>query len=279
MDTLARIEQKNDHGSKGQRALAAYILRHYDKAAFMTAQKLGQTVGVSESTVVRFAAELGYTGYPDMQKALQDMVRSRLTSVQRMEVGSEQYGQQDVIKQVLQNDVELIRQTTDILDRQVFNAAIDAILDAKRLYIIGARSSAALANFMGYYMNLLCDGVTMLRPSNALFEQVMRVNQDDVVIGISFPRYSRDTLQTMRYAKTKGATVIALTDNIQSPPAAIAHHTLLASGGINSFVDSLVAPMSLINAILVTLGQRRSREFINNFGELERIWAENGVYE
>jgi len=279
MNTLARIEQKIDRGSKGQRALAAYILRHYDKAAFMTAQKLGQTVGVSESTVVRFAAELDYAGYPDMQKALQDLVRSRLTSVQRMEVGSEQYGQQDVVKQVLQNDVELIRQTTDILDRQAFDAAIDAILGAKRLYIIGARSSAALANFMGYYMNLLFDGVTMLRPSNALFEQVMRVNQDDVVIGISFPRYSRDTLQTMRYAKTKGATVIALTDNNQSPPAEIAHHTLPASGGINSFVDSLVAPMSLINAILVTLGLRRNREFIDGLGELERIWAENEVYE
>ncbi len=281
MNSLARIEDKLRQCSKGQRRIANYILHHYDKAAFMTAHKLGETVGVSESTVVRFATSLGYNGYPDMQESLQDLIRNRLTSVQRMEVGSTRFSEQDVARQVLQNDIDMIRQTAELLDSSAFNAAIDAILGAKRLYIVAMRSSAALAQFLGHYLNLIFDSVFVLNAgqSNALFEQCMRIGEHDVVLGISYPRYSRSTLQTMRYAKSKGATVIAITDGLQSPPAAIAHHTLVARGDMNSFVDSLVAPLSVINALLVTLGIRRNQEFVDNFEQLERIWAENATYE
>ena len=267
--------------SKGQKLIANYILEYYDKAAFMTASRLGKTVSVSESTVVRFAVELGYEGYPEMQRALQEMIRNKLTSVQRIEVANDRIGQSDVLSAVLHSDVEKIRQTLEKTDRGAFSASVDAILNANNLYILGVRSAAALASFFGFYMNLMFDHVHLVdtNSSSEMFEQLIRVAPGDAVLGISFPRYSSRTVKAMRFCHDTGATVIALTDSRQSPIAECANHVLVAESDMISLVDSLVAPMSLINALLVAIARKRETELEHTFEKLERIWDEYEVYE
>ena len=280
-DLITKIQSELPGFSKGQKQIARFILEHYDKAAFMTASRLGVTVGVSESTVVRFATELGYDGYPHLQRALQEMIRNKLTSVQRMEVAGDRMGGRDVLQTVLHADTDMIRVTLDEIDRDAFQGAVDALMGAKRIYILGVRSSSSLASFLGFYFNLLFENVTLVHTNSVseIFEQVLRVGPGDVLFGISFPRYSKRTLSAMKYARDRGARVIALTDSQLSPLARVADHVLLARSDMASFVDSLVAPLSVINALIVAVGMSRRDEIEQTFNKLERIWEEYDVYE
>ena len=280
-DILSIIRDEMSTFSKGQKLIANFILESYDKAAFMTASRLGKTVKVSESTVVRFAAELGYEGYPAMQKALQEMIRSKLTSVQRIEVSNDRIGDQDVLSMVMQSDIEKIHMTMEETDRAEFDQAVDAIVGARHVYILGVRSAAALASFLGFYFNLIFDHVTMIHSTSTseVFEQMLRVAPGDVVVGISFPRYSRRTVKAMQFAHDRGATTIALTDSETSPLVQYCTHRLLAKSDMASFVDSLVAPLSLINALIVAIGRRKNEDLSRTFSDLERIWDEYEVYE
>lgn len=280
-DILTAIQDSMHTFSKGQRKIANFILESYDKAAFMTASRLGQRVGVSESTVVRFAFELGYDGYPDMQRSLQKMIRNRLTTVQRIEVTNDRLGDQDLLSMVLQSDIEKIRQTLEELDRDNFYSAVDAIVSARKIYIIGVRSSASIASFLHFYFNLIFDNVVLVSANTAseIFESLLRVGEGDAVIGISFPRYSSRTVQAMSFARDRGATTIAITDSETSPLVPISRYTLMARSDMASFVDSLVAPLSLVNALLVAVSQRKNEDLANTFHTLEDIWEEYNVYE
>ena len=280
-DLLAEIQNNMSGFSKGQKNIGRYILENYDKAAFMTASKLGKKVNVSESTVVRFAAELGYDGYPAMQKALQEMIRSKLTTVQRIEVSNDQLGDQDVLSKVVQSDIEKLRMSLDGMSRSEFSAVVDAIVSARRIYVLGVRSSAALSDFLTFYFNLIFDNVRQVKTTLAseMFEQMLRVGRDDVVIGISFPRYSTRTVRAMEFARDQGATVVAITDSELSPLYETAHYRLLAKSDMASFVDSLVAPLSIINALIVAVGRKKSVEVTRTFERLEQIWDEYQVYE
>lgn len=280
-DVLAQLEALAPTFSKGQRRIAAYITEAYDKAAFMTASKLGKTVGVSESTVVRFAVELGYDGYPSMQKALQELVLNRLTSVQRIGITNDRIGDQDVVSLVLSADAEKLRQTEESLDREAFHASVNAILKARKIYIIGARSAAVLVNFLGYYMNYMFDNVHIITTSGAgeMFEKLVNVTSDDVVIGCSFPRYSASTVKCAQYCRSVGATVIGLTNSHMSPLGQNSDHVLLAKSDMVSLVDSLVAPLSVVNALIVALAAAREQELERTFNTLESVWEEYNVYE
>ncbi|NBI08532.1 MurR/RpiR family transcriptional regulator [Colidextribacter sp. OB.20] len=280
-DILTVIQENMGGFSKGQRKIADYILNSYDKAAFMTASRLGKKVGVSESTVVRFASELGYDGYPDMQRSIQKMIRNRLTTVQRIEVTNDRLGDQDLLSMVLQSDIDKIRQTLEELDRESFNRAVDAIVSARKIYIIGVRSSAAIASFLHFYFNLIFDNVVLVSASTAseIFESLLRVGEGDVVIGVSFPRYSSRTVQAMSFARDRGAATVAITDSEASPLIPISQYLLMARSDMASFVDSLVAPLSLVNALLVAVSQRKNEDVERTFRTLEGIWDEYGVYE
>ncbi len=280
-DILTLIQERMDTFSKGQKRIANYILESYDKAAFVTASKLGQTVNVSESTVVRFAAELGYDGYPSMQKSLQKMIRNRLTYVQRIEVANNRISDENVLATVLQSDIEKIRMTLEEVDHSSFNGAVDAIVSARKIYIIGVRSSAAIATFLGFYFNLIFDNVSVVSASTSaeIFEGMLRVGEGDVVIGVSFPRYSSRTVQAMRFARDRQATTVAITDSEVSPLASISDFCLRARSDMASFVDSLVAPLSLVNALLVAVSRKKNDDLAATFNSLENIWAEYGVYE
>ena len=280
-DILTIIQENMSTFSKGQKRIANYILESYDKAAFMTANRLGKTVNVSESTVVRFASELGYDGYPSMQKSLQKMIRNRLTSVQRIEVSYDRIGDQDLLTNVLQSDIEKIRLTLEEVDRSSFERAVDAIVSARRIYIIGVRSAGSIATFLHFYFNLIFDNVVMVAANTAseMFENLVRVGAGDVVIGVSFPRYSSRTVQAMSFARDQGAATISITDSEASPLAPISTYTLKARSDMASFVDSLVAPLSLVNALLVAVSRKRSEELAHTFQRLETIWEEYGVYE
>lgn len=280
-DILSLIEASKSGFSKGQLRIASFIEQNFDKAAFMTASKLGETTGVSESTVVRFASELGFEGYPEMRLALQEMIRNRLTSVQRMEVAKNVIGTRDVLTATFQADMEKIRLTLESVDKDSFAAAVAKIVGAKHIYILGTRTSAALSMFMGYYFNLMFENVRVLYESSnsEIFEQILRISSDDVLIGISFPRYSRRTIRAVRYAKSSGAAVIGITDAATSPLAKLADISLLAKSDMVSFVDSLVAPLSLINALVAAVGDEAHDQLFNTFGNLERVWEEYEVYE
>jgi len=280
-DILTAIRSRMGSLSKGQKRIANYITESYDKAAFLTASRLGKTVGVSESTVVRFAVELGFDGYPSMQKALQGLVRNQLTSVQRIEAANDLIGSRDVVSKVLQSDMETIRLTSEALDRDVFDGAVNAILSAKNVYIVGVRSSAALASFLNFYFRNMMDNVRLIDSTavSEMFEQLVHVSPDDVVIGISFPRYSSRTIKAIQFCRDSGAAVVAVTDNLQAPAAKIAQYTLVAKSDMVSIVDSLVAPLSLINALIVAIGRKKEKELSNTYEELERMWAEYEVYE
>lgn len=279
-DIIATIETMRNGFSKGQNRIARYILENTDKAAFMTAAKLGQKADVSESTVVRFALELGYEGYPEMRKALQEMIRNRLTSVQRMEVAKTVIGSRDTLAAILNSDMENILRTQNELDRDQFESAVDALLNARHIYILGTRTSAALSMFMGFYFNLLFENVKVLYENTAgeIFEQILRIGPGDVFVGISYPRYSKRTVSAVRFARERGATVLALTDADTSPIAELSDVCLLARSDMVSFVDSLVAPLSLINALIVAVSERKTG-VAGIFGDLEKVWNEYGVYE
>lgn len=280
-DILDRIQENGERFSKGQKRLAAYMIENFDKTAFMTAGKLGKAVGVSESTVVRFAAGLGYEGYPEMQKELQEVLRSRLTSIQRMEAVNDRLDGQEVVSMVLRADIETLRQTDAALDRESFGRAVERILTARSVYLIGVRSSAALASFLNFYLRNILDDVHLVEPTavSEMFEQLLHIGPEDVVVGISFPRYSSRTVKTMRFCRSAGAGIIAVTDSLQAPAARQADHVLLAKSDMVSIVDSLVAPLSVINALIVAVGRAKGTDLPRIYGELERIWEEYEVYE
>ncbi len=280
-ELLIKIQDRMGSLSKGHRLIASYILEHYDKAAFMTAAKLGATVGVSESTVVRFASEIGYDGYPMLQRALQEMIRNKLTSVQRIQLANEQMDLNDVLDTVLNQDIDRIRRTLDETSREDFRRAVEAIVGAHTIYIIGAKSASTLANFLAFYFNIIFEQVRLVAVSSSseMYEQLIRLSGRDVLIGISFPRYSKRTVEASRYARDNGATVIAITDSIESPLAEAADCTLLARSDMASFVDSLVAPLSLVNALIAAIGIRMNDQVCQTFGRLENIWEEYNVYE
>lgn len=280
-DILTVLKESYPEFSKGQRRIAQYITESYDKAAFMTASKLGKTVGVSESTVVRFAVDLGFDGYPSMQKAMQEMVLNRLTSVQRIEVTNDRIGNQDVVSMVLQSDIEKLRQTAENVDRKEFQAVVDAILNAKNIYILGVRSVAPLANFLGYYLNYMFNNVRIVTASGTseMFEQIVGIGREDVVVAFSFPRYSAATLKAAQYCRSTGATVIAITDNREAPLAQSADRVICAKSDMVSLVDSLVAPLSVVNALIVAIASKREKELHRTFDALERIWDQYHVYE
>ena len=267
--------------SKGQKRIAAFILDNYDKAAFMTASRLGQLAGVSESTVVRFASELGYDGYPGMRKALQDTIRSRLTSVQRIEVARETMDEENVLESVLMADIDKLHITLDECSRESFNQTVEQIVNARHIYIVGMRSSTCLANFLGFYLNLLLENVHIIQDTavSEVYEQIIRIRSGDVFIGISYPRYSSRTVRAMKFAKTAGAHVIGITDGEASPFVGVADTLLYAKSDMVSFLDSLVAPLSLINALIVSVGLRSKENISDTFKRLETIWAEYDVYE
>ena len=280
-DILTILEDRESSFSKGQRRIAAYITESYDKAAFMTASRLGKTVGVSESTVVRFAVELGFDGYPQMQKVMQEMVMNRLTSVQRIEVANDRIGNQDVLTKVLQADADKIRQTAETISREHFRCAVESILKARKIYVLGVRSAAPLANFAGYYMNYMFDDVRVVTVSGAgeMFENLVNITPEDVVVAFSFPRYSSATLKAAQYCRGVGATVIGITNSNLSPLAQNSDFVLVAKSDMVSLVDSLVAPLSVVNALLVSLASAREQEVQKSLSTLERVWEEYNIYE
>ena len=280
-DILAVLEEKASTFSKGQRKIAAYITEYYDKAAFMTASRLRKAVGISESTVVRFAVELGYDGYPSMQKAMQEMVLNRLTSVQRIGVANDRIGDQDVLSMVLQADADKLRQTNDTVDRDAFQAAVNAILGARRIYLLGVRSASVLVNFLGYYLNYMFDNVHVITASGTseIFEKLVNVSQEDVVIAFSFPRYSVSTVKGVQYCHSVGAKVIGITNSNLSPLGQVSDYVLVAKSDMVSLVDSLVAPLSVVNALIVALAAGRELELEKTFNTLEKVWEEYHVYE
>ena len=280
-DIFTVLKSKEASFSKGQRRIAQYILESYDKAAFMTANVLGKTVGISESTVVRFAVELGYDGYPSMQKALQEMVVNRLTATQRIEMTNDRIGDKNILSMVLQSDMEKLRQTGETVDKDAFEAAVNAVLGAERVYIIGVRSAAPLASFLGYYLNYMFQNVHVLTSSGAseMFEKIVGVNSRDAVIAFSFPRYSATTLKMAQYCRSTGATVIGVTDTKLSSLGQCSDHVLVAKSDMVSLVDSLVAPFSVVNALIVAIAAKKEKELAKTFQELEHVWSEYNVYE
>ena len=277
---LSDIQQNINSYSKSQKKIAKFILEQYDKAAFMTAQKLGNEVGVSESTVVRFANTLGYEGFPELQEDLREIAKNKLTTLQRYEIMLEKLGNKDILSKVINSDISNLKSTLEQIDKEDFDVAVETILRSDKIYVLGVRSSSSLASFFGFYLNLLLENVKLVSSTSAseMFEQILKVKEGDVVIGITFPRYSRRTVKALEYAKSQGASVIGITDTPQSPITHCSDISLYAQSSMVSFVDSLVAPLSLINALIVAIGMKKKGEIADTFNNLEKIWGEYNVY-
>lgn len=281
MEILETIENQYSAMSKSQKMIADYILESYDKAAYMTAAKLASVTGVSEATVVRFTTEIGFAGYPSFQQALKEELKSKLTSVQRLDYTERFDSNSAAVQEVMRADIENMKATLANLNSESFDEAVKTILNAKKIYIMGIRASATLSEFMHFYMTVLFDDVVLVRSNctNELFEQVMPITENDVLIGISFPRYSARTINSMAYAHRRGAKTIAITDRDGTPMTEHSDVSLLATSSMASFVDSLTAPLSLINALLVTLGMHRKDHIKSSFESLETLWSQYKVYE
>ena len=280
-DILKLIDENVSSFSKGQRQIAAYISDHYDKAAYMTASKLGHEVGVSESTVVRFVMELGFEGYPEFRRALLELIRSKLTAVQRIEVTNNLIGDADVLQKVLISDMEKIKKTLERIDKKAFDNAVSAIVEAKNVYIMGMRGSSYLAGLLNYSFRMISDNVRLIQTTSGseTFEQMMSLGENDVFIAISFPRYSKSIIKGVEYAKSRGADVIAITDSENSPIATNADQVLVAQSDMASFADSYVAPMSVINALIVAVSRECGDRFTERLHRLESVWDEYNVYD
>ena len=279
-DLIELIESSMKEFSKGHRRIAEYIISNYDKAAYMTASVLGKEAGVSESTVVRFAALLGFDGYQQLQKQVKEAVRARMTSVQRVSAANHRMDESEVLERILVEDADNIRLTLESIDRRAFEKAVDMILSAKNIYILGMRSSAVLADFMSYYFGLLFDNVRLIRPAGGseIFEHLMKLHEDDVFVAISFPRYTTGVVNATEFASKTGAGVIAITDSQSSPIVPHSDVVLTARSEMASFADSLVAPMSLINAMITYIGKKKEEEVTDTLGRLENVWKEYNVY-
>lgn len=278
-DVLSALRDKRESLSKSQRRICDHILANYEKAAFLTASKLGEYSGVSESTVVRFAVEMGFDGYPDFQAKLRQLVKNKLTSVQRVDISSDRMS--DLPSDILQSDIENIKSTIDSIDVKSFNRAVDRIIASKRIFIIGVRSCSGLASFFAYYLDMLFDNVKLLHTTSGseIFEQLYSIGSEDILIAVSYPRYSKRIIDAVRFAKSKNANVVSITDNISAPIAEFSDELLIAKSDISSFVDSLVSPLSVINALIVAIGNRKKDELTVKLENLERIWDEYDVYQ
>ncbi len=280
VDLIHIIQSEFSKLSKGQKIIAQYIMSDYDKVAFMTAAKLGDTVGVSESTVVRFANAIGFDGYPDLQKSLQELIKTKLTTVQRVEMSKEYSNDFITLKKVLRADIENIKGTLDDIDPEAFEVAINKITAAKKIYIVGLRSSATLGEYLAFYLNFILYNVVLVNYGiSDVFEQILKVTEDDLVIGISFPRYSKRTYELLKYAKEQGANIIAMTDSKLAPISELSSNVLIVRSNMASFVDSLVAPFSVANALIVSVGMRKKADIKTSFDKLEKIWKEYRIYE
>ena len=278
-DVTSTIQNEFSKLSKGQKLIAQYILANYEKAAFMTAAVLGDTVGVSESTVVRFADALGYDGYPELQNALQDLIKIKLTTVQRVEM-SEYSSDAGILQKVLKSDISNINGTMRDINSKAFTNVIDMILKAKKIYIVGLRSSATISEYLAFYLNFILENVVLVQYGvSDVFEQILKVEEDDLVIGISFPRYSKRTFELLKYAKDKKSHIVAITDSFISPISTLAEETIIAKSNMASFVDSLVAPLSVANALIVSIGMRKRNEIKGYFDRLEDIWEQYQIYD
>lgn len=281
IDILTKLKDNLETFSKRQKLIATYILENYDKAAYMTAATLSETIGVSESTVVRFAAEIGFLGYPEMQKCLKQLTVTQSNSLKRMEIASRHLDDKNILSSVLKSDIRMIENTLEEIDKSQFDCAVNSILKAKNIYITGVRSASALASFTDFYLRLMFDNTKLIRSSDPadMLEQAMHITEDDVIIGMSFPRYSKNIIKVLEYAEKKGATIIGITDSPASPIARISSYALSAKTNMNSFVDSLVAPLSVINALIVALGMKQKEKISSTFESLENIWDEYEVYD
>ncbi len=280
VDLIKNIQNNFNNLSKGQKLIAEFIINNYDKAAFMTAATLGQTVNVSESTVVRFANTLGYDGYRELQKELQELIKNKLTTVQRLTMTNEYSNKENALKKTMEKDMENIDKTINEIGHKAFQDAIELILNAENVYILGLRSSAFLAGYLGFYLSFLIKGVKVITSGpNDVFEQLLKSDSKDLMIGISYPRYSRRTLEALDFCKEKGCKIISITDSLISPAAKYADISLIASSEMLSFVDSLVAPMSLINALIVSIGIEKKNDITSTFEDLENIWKKYNVYD
>lgn len=280
VDLIKNIQNNFNNLSKGQKLIAEFIINNYDKAAFMTASTLGQTVNVSESTVVRFANTLGYDGYRELQKELQELIKNKLTTVQRLTMTNEYSNKENALKKTMEKDMENIDKTINEIGHKSFQDAIELILNAKNIYILGLRSSAFLAGYLGFYLSFLIKDVKVITSGpNDVFEQLLKADSKDLMIGISYPRYSRRTLEALDFCKEKGCKIISITDSLISPAAKYADISLIASSDMLSFVDSLVAPMSLINALIVSIGIEKKNDITSTFEDLENIWKKYNVYD
>ena len=280
-DLLVQIEKRMSTFSKSQKLIANFIINSYEKAAYMTALKLGNAVNVSESTVVRFAIEMGFEGYPELQKSLQSLIKNRLTAVQRINITNDRIGDDGILKNTLTQDMDRIRRTLEEIDPKVFDTAIEKICSARGIYILGAMSSSILARFLDYNFQLIFDNVHFVQAINTsgIYQQIIHMNSEDAFIAISFPRYSQSTIKATAYAKSCNANVVAITDSVTSPLASYANELLIARSDMASFADSLVAPLSLLNAIIVAVSSRNKDNIEQTFGKLEKLWEENQVYK
>ena len=277
---ISHIQSQYTRFSKGQKLIAQYILKNYDKVAFMTACKLGETVGVSESTVVRFANALGYSGYPKLQDALQELIKNKLTTVQRVDMVKEFNDESAILKKIVKSDIDNIKDTLDEIDEKAFEEASNRILKARRIYILGMRSSFTIAQYLGFYLGIILDSVHVIRTDMGdAFEQVVKINEDDVLIAISFPRYSTKSYQIVSYAKEKGAHIVSLTDSLFAPVASLTDNLLLVKSNMVSFVDSLVPALSIANALIVSVGMKEKEDIKQHFDDLEAIWEKYSVYD
>ena len=277
---ISHIQSQYTRFSKGQKLIAQYILKNYDKVAFMTACKLGEAVGVSESTVVRFANALGYSGYPKLQDALQEVIKNKLTTVQRVDMVKEFNDDSAILKKIVKSDMDNIKDTLEEIDEKAFEEAANRILKAKRIYIVGMRSSFTIAQYLGFYLGIILDSVHVIRTDMGdAFEQVVKINEDDVLIAISFPRYSKKSYQIVSYAKEKGAHIVSLTDSPFAPVASFTDNLLLVKSNVVSFVDSLVPALSIANALIVSVGMKEKEDIKQHFDDLEAIWEKYSVYD
>lgn len=277
---ISHIQSQYTRFSKGQKLIAQYILKNYDKVAFMTACKLGEMVGVSESTVVRFANALGYSGYPKLQDALQELIKNKLTTVQRVDMIKEFNDDSAILKKIVKSDIDNIKDTLDEIDEKAFEEAANRILKAKRIYIVGMRSSFTIAQYLGFYLGIILDSVHVIRTDMGdAFEQVVKINEDDVLIAVSFPRYSKKSYQIVSYAKEKGAHIVSLTDSPFAPVASFTDNLLLVKSNMASFVDSLVPALSIANALIVSVGMKEKEDIKQHFDDLEAIWEKYSVYD
>ena len=277
---ISHIQSQYTRFSKGQKLIAQYILKNYDKVAFMTACKLGEAVGVSESTVVRFANALGYSGYPKLQDALQEVIKNKLTTVQRVDMVKEFNDDSAILKKIVKSDMDNIKDTLEEIDEKACEEAANRILKAKRIYIVGMRSSFTIAQYLGFYLGIILDSVHVIRTDMGdAFEQVVKINEDDVLIAISFPRYSKKSYQIVSYAKEKGAHIVSLTDSPFAPVASFTDNLLLVKSNMVSFVDSLVPALSIANALIVSVGMKEKEDIKQHFDDLEAIWEKYSVYD